>query len=633
MTTHIMKCHNIYKNYGKQKVLDKFSYIFEDKGFYLLFGDSGSGKTTLLNILAGHTSYDSGRISFLGNEYTSRVEISEAGKYIEYITQDTNFIEYLTVYDNLRLCCADERVIDSYLEKFKLSDKKCQYPGKLSGGEKQRICLIRALIRHKKILLLDEPTAALDVENKKMVFETLASLKESVLIICSSHDEVAKEYADNVIDFNNLTEYSQEVVEGDEGYMSHSVSLDASTRSKIGPYIRKWFKSPYKDKRSKIRFSIIVIFALLGLWLGDTPANKIQSSIEYIYGVNQMKLTVKQDDIEALEELAVRDDIREIVLEYEASVPIFIEDVDNPMISEDYELAIDTLPIDKTVIKQEDYLAYGRYIENENEVIASYTLGEKSGDPESLIGKTVTLRLYDREYNMTIVGVFGQFTDIQQQYFHNSDIEQNGASAEYAISAAITNQYASDYKFSYNGERVYTLYFDSYSDMMDFYMEMNGKGLYSLTMPGMMVDAEIIFYSLNKYLFPISIIVMLMAAIFYYQTQKTELIYNAKMFVVFQYLGYTVKTIKLSWLINSVLELIKSLICSGILSYVLAYVVNVINRSSKLFYFELFSFDLDVLVKLCVAVIVIGVANSLLMLNKIKPENINKNLVEQRDLL
>ncbi len=633
MTTHIMKCHNIQKHYGSQRVLEQFSYTFEDKGFYLLFGESGSGKTTLLNILAGHLPYDSGVVEFLGNEYTGQVSTEEVEKYMEYITQDANFVDYLTVYDNLKLCCTDDEVIDSYLDRFKLIDKKNQYPGKLSGGEKQRICLIRALIRHKRVLLLDEPTAALDVENKRLVFETLASLKESVLIICSSHDQVAKEYADRVIDFNNLAEYGEEIADCQETSTVQGFSAEEASKPKIGSYIRKWFKSPYKDKRSKVRFIVIVILALLGLWLGDTPTNKMQSSIEYVYGVNQLGLSIKQQNVADMEQLYERDDIREIVLEYEDTVPVSIGDDDNPMVSADYELAIDTLPIDGTLLKQDDYLAYGRYFENENEVIASYQLGQESGDPESLIGKTVALRLYDQTYEMTIVGVFNDFTDIEDQYFYSSGILQDGGAADYAISAAITNKYIDDDKFNSRDKKYYTLYFDSYSDMMDFYNEMNGQGSFSLSLPEMMPDAEIIFYSLNRYLFPISIVVMLMAVVFYYQTQKTELVYNSKMFVVFQYLGYSVRGIKLTWLVNSVLDLLKTLVCSGVLALVIAHVVNIINRSYKLFYFEVFSYDIDVLVKMFMAIIAMGVINSLLMLRKIKPQNINKNLVEQRDLL
>ena len=79
-----------------QVVFNKFSYEFNDKGLYLLFGESGSGKTTLMNILAGYISFDEGEIDFCGVRNNVQINAEEVGKYVDYIMQDADFIDYLT---------------------------------------------------------------------------------------------------------------------------------------------------------------------------------------------------------------------------------------------------------------------------------------------------------------------------------------------------------------------------------------------------------------------------------------------------------------------------------------------------------------------------------------------------------
>ena len=96
-------CENINKSFGTQVVMKSFSYQFEDNGFYLLFGESGSGKTTFLNILSGFLNFEAGKININENEFYGNVDRSIIEKDIDYITQDTFFVDFLTVYDNLRM--------------------------------------------------------------------------------------------------------------------------------------------------------------------------------------------------------------------------------------------------------------------------------------------------------------------------------------------------------------------------------------------------------------------------------------------------------------------------------------------------------------------------------------------------
>lgn len=194
-------CSKVSKSYEKNKIIDSFSYSFNDTGFYLLMGESGSGKTTLLNILSGLLSFEGGTIYYDGQNYIKQVSNEQLMYKIDYVTQDSFFVDFLCVMDNLRLVCADENRIIDVLRQFGLKNVSNKMPSVLSGGEKQRLAIVRSLLNSKKILLLDEPTASLDRENKFAVFDLLKKLKDKILIICTTHDKEAKPYADYVIEF------------------------------------------------------------------------------------------------------------------------------------------------------------------------------------------------------------------------------------------------------------------------------------------------------------------------------------------------------------------------------------------------------------------------------------------------
>ena len=194
--------NNISKKYDQDYVIKDFSYDFLDRGLYILFGKSGSGKTTLLNIISGAISFDSGSINIYDKKYEGNVNYDN--NLIAYITQNTYFINYLTVFDNLKLCNDDVDKIKKYLKGFEVIDKISSYPNELSGGERQRIAIIMALLQNRKIILLDEPTANLDYKNSKKIIDLLQELKKDCLIICATHESHFMTVAHAIIDYKNL---------------------------------------------------------------------------------------------------------------------------------------------------------------------------------------------------------------------------------------------------------------------------------------------------------------------------------------------------------------------------------------------------------------------------------------------
>lgn len=248
----MINCNKVTKKYQNQIVLDNFTYNFKSTGFYLLFGESGSGKTTFINILSGMTAFDGGNISIDNNEFDEMVSKEIISFKADYITQDTFFIDFLNVFDNLRMVNNDDEYIKKMLVQFNLVSKIEQYPMNLSGGEKQRLSIVRALLSGKKILFLDEPTASLDFDNKIKVFEMLSEIKDRVLIICSSHDLEVKKYADEVIQF----EKKHKLCEVDNTHESKKIvkrkKLNAKcNKSRIQKnreyfFLKKWFVSKKK---------------------------------------------------------------------------------------------------------------------------------------------------------------------------------------------------------------------------------------------------------------------------------------------------------------------------------------------------------------------------------------------------
>lgn len=172
----------------------------------LLDGPSGSGKTTVLHMISGLLSADSGSIYFAGEDIsklpTAQRDIWRADN-VGYIFQRLNLLDELNVLENILLpqCWRKEKNKQALsqralvlLEQVGLTQKAACFPGELSIGEQQRVAVVRALVHKPKLLLADEPTASLDLENGKVVLGLLRQLcrENNVALLLSTHDEAVK---------------------------------------------------------------------------------------------------------------------------------------------------------------------------------------------------------------------------------------------------------------------------------------------------------------------------------------------------------------------------------------------------------------------------------------------------------
>ena len=169
-----------------------------------LIGPSGSGKSTLLNCIGCITEPDSGTIRLAGREiYANGYTISDLRRLrlelIGFIFQSHNLLPFMPAWDNVALVCtmlgqgigeARDRAME-LLDYLDVSRRARAYPSELSGGEAQRVAIARALANRPKIILADEPTAALDSERAAIVMDLLrrVSRERETAIVVVSHDE------------------------------------------------------------------------------------------------------------------------------------------------------------------------------------------------------------------------------------------------------------------------------------------------------------------------------------------------------------------------------------------------------------------------------------------------------------
>ncbi len=192
----ILRFENITKRYGQNTVLDNVSLSINGGEVFSLLGPSGCGKTTLLRICGGFEQPDSGRVILDGVDITDQPANQRA---VRTVFQNYALFPHMTVWNNVAFGLKatgfpakqipDE--VQKYLELVQLTGFENRKPAQLSGGQRQRVAIARALVNKPKILLLDEPLAALDLKLRQRMLIDLDTLHDDVGItfIFVTHDQ------------------------------------------------------------------------------------------------------------------------------------------------------------------------------------------------------------------------------------------------------------------------------------------------------------------------------------------------------------------------------------------------------------------------------------------------------------
>ena len=204
--------HYFGKGSLRKQILFDISLEILPGEIVLMTGPSGSGKTTLLTLMGGLRSPQEGSLKVLGQELmgATKNQLVEVRRNIGYIFQAHNLLKCLTARQNVQMSLELHPEVSSQeavamstamLATVGLSDRINYYPDSLSGGQKQRVAIARALVSHPKLVLADEPTAALDSKSGRDVVDLMQRLakEQGCTILMVTHDHRILDVADRIV--------------------------------------------------------------------------------------------------------------------------------------------------------------------------------------------------------------------------------------------------------------------------------------------------------------------------------------------------------------------------------------------------------------------------------------------------
>ena len=210
----VLTAKNISKSFSNGiNALNNVSLNLQKGKVLVVMGPSGSGKSTLIRTINGLESFDKGKLNVLGIEIDSNSDerkINKIRRRVGMVFQQFNLFPHLTILENITLAPVNVQKRPRYeaeefgmylLAQMGIDSHAKKYPSQLSGGEQQRVAIVRALALKPEILLFDEPTSALDPERINEVLDAMRNLaKQGMSMVIVTHEiDFAKEVSDQVL--------------------------------------------------------------------------------------------------------------------------------------------------------------------------------------------------------------------------------------------------------------------------------------------------------------------------------------------------------------------------------------------------------------------------------------------------
>lgn len=405
---------NLFRNINLEIYKDEITFIV---------GASGSGKTTLLNLLGGLDSIDQGKILLDGVDICTNIDFYRSND-VAFVFQDYNLISGLSIKQNVQLALlysnkkVDDHEITEQLKMLGLNNEN-QKIETLSGGEKQRVTISRAILKDSSLILADEPTGNLDSKNADNVFELLKKLKMNRHVIVVTHDlDKAKEYADRIITLKDGSIFSDVRITPKSN--ANNKRKNISKQNKCKNYFKDaWLLGKNSIKKNVVRIlSIslalsIAITALVMMADLNIFGNKISNNVNINYLETDL-LTLYYDRTPNVghSELPFEiNDLDSIMKRYNGKeiIDIYYNDFNSLQFSYGYKTS-------KATIKQVKINNFfkerlisseinGQFLENDNDVILAIDVANAIlGD--DFINKVIQLNNGNGQYiELRVVGV------------------------------------------------------------------------------------------------------------------------------------------------------------------------------------------------------------------------------------
>lgn len=300
---NVISVKNLTKNYDLIKAVDSISFNVKAGDFFAFLGPNGAGKSTTINILCTLLERTSGDIEI--NGYKLGIDDEMIRNSIGVVFQTSNLDNLLTVYENIKSRASFYNIsslefknrLNYISQTLDIKDILNRKYGELSGGQKRRVDIARALINEPKILFLDEPTTGLDPQTRKKIWEFLETLqtRNKVTIFLTTHYMEEASNADKIaiIDKGKIIEYNTPM-KLKEKYASNIVRIIPKNETEIIKYLNK-YKYEYIKRIDNVEVKIKSSLDALDL-LNSIKSNL--DSFEVIEGnMDQVFITLTGKDI------------------------------------------------------------------------------------------------------------------------------------------------------------------------------------------------------------------------------------------------------------------------------------------------------------------------------------------------
>jgi len=347
--------------------LNGITLSFPTAGFILIHGPSGCGKSTLLNIIGQLDAPTSGRIHIAGTDTAkmSDQDISHLQRhYFGFLFQHFHLLEGFSALENVIVsllligeCIKDANDISQRLfSLFHLEHIKHRSVSTLSGGEAQRVAMMRALAKRPQVILADEPTGALDSNSRRYLLETLKMVSKEKLVIVVSHDfEGTKQYADRIISINDGRVVDDQMLFNNHTPIPH-LAKNKPRRLQLDLITKRVFhisKHHFFWAITALSFSILTTLLTFGISLGSLQAirtHPLRAAASNIVFVSRLEKTlIANSPLSLLRYL--RPTENEVKAMVDGFTDVVIDISARAIFSHRFSLSIDGRPIDKLRIE------------------------------------------------------------------------------------------------------------------------------------------------------------------------------------------------------------------------------------------------------------------------------------------